>query len=218
MSNIHPWIDVSVPLHTGMVHWPGDPEPTFERISEIELGADANVTLCRMTAHTGTHMDAPRHFLADGVGIDQFPLEVAIGQARVIAMPSDCAVVSKAELEPHDIAKGERILLRTRNSQASWHDREFQPGFVGINASGAQYLADRGVSLIGVDYLSVGVFEGDGKETHQILLSAGVWIVEGLTLGGIEDGLYDLICLPLRIGGVDGSPARVVLRAVSSNG
>ena len=217
MSHHSSWIDVSLPLYTGIAHWPGDPEPTFERISEIEGGADANVTLCRMTAHTGTHMDAPYHFLADGVGIDQFPLETAIGQARVIGMPLDCAVVTRRELEPHGIERGERILLRTRNSQAPWHDREFQPGFVSINASGAQFLADRGVSLIGVDYLSVGLFAGDGKETHQILLSAEIWIVEGLNLGGIEDGLYDLICLPLRIEGADGSPARVLLRAVPSN-
>lgn len=208
------WIDVSVPLHTGLAHWPGDPEPTFERISEIEGGADANVTLCRMTAHTGTHMDAPYHFLANGVGIDRFPLEVAVGQARVIGIPPDRRVVTRAELEPHGIARGERILLRTRNSQAAWHHLDFQPGFVGINASGAQYLVDQGVSLIGVDYLSVGMFQGDGKETHQILLSAGVWIVEGLNLREVNDGLYDLICLPLRIQGADGSPARVILKAV----
>ena len=206
------WIDVSVPLRTGLVHWPGDPEPTFERISEIGQGSEANVTLCRMTAHTGTHMDAPCHFIAGKPGIDQFPLEIGIGPARVFSIPLDCNAVGRKELEQAAIQKGERILLKTRNTVRPWDNLEFQTGFVALNASGAQLLVEKGAALIGVDYLSVGLFEGDGAETHRTLMAAGIWIVEGLALSNIEEGEYDLVCLPLRIAGSDGSPARVALR------
>ena len=207
------WVDVSVPLTTGMVHWPGDPAPSFEHIAEIEQGAEVNVTFCRMTAHTGTHMDAPCHFLAGRAGIDAFPLSVGIGRARVISLP-DVAIVSKEDLTSRNIQPGERILLRTRNSNQPWHDKDFQTNFVAINAGAAQFLVDSGVPLIGVDYLSVGAFEGDGSLTHRILLGAGVWIVEGLKLADIADGIYDMVCLPMNIQGSDGAPTRVALRKV----
>jgi arylformamidase len=206
------WIDISVPLTTGMVHWPGDPEPSFERISEIEHGEEVNVTLCRITAHTGTHMDAPNHFLAGAEGIDRFPLEVGIGRARVIAMASSVREIGRAELEGKGIRRGERVLLKTRNSGRRWDNRDFQPDFAALDASGAAFLRDAGAALIGVDYLSIGLFEADGVQTHQILLGAGIWIVEGLHLAGVEEGEYDMVCLPLRIAGADGSPARVALR------
>lgn len=207
------WIDISVPLRTGLVHWPGDPEPTFERISEIEHGAEVNVTFCKMTAHTGTHMDAPCHFIAGAACIDTFPLEAGIGPARVVTVPSDCKAVGRRELQAAGVERGDRILLKTRNSEAQWHTQDFKTDFVGVNASGAQYLAEREARMIGVDYLSVGLFEGDGAETHRTLMSAGIWIVEGLDLSKVEDGEYDLVCLPLRIAGSDGSPARAALRA-----
>ncbi len=207
------WIDVSVPLTSGMVHWPGDPEPSFVRISQMEQGADADVTLCRMTVHTGTHMDARRHFIAGGSGIDEFPLGVGIGRARVIECP-DAAAISRAELEGKGIRTGERILLKTRNSGARWDNREFQRDFVALDASAAAFLAEARVALIGIDYLSIGRFEADGVETHKILLGAGVWIVEGLNLAPVEAGEYDMVCVPLRIEGCDGSPARVALRRV----
>lgn len=206
------WIDISVPLHTGLVHWPGDPEPTFERISEIEQGAEVNVTFCKMTAHTGTHMDAPCHFLGGAAGIDAFPLEVGIGRARVVTVQPDCQAVGRDELAAAGVERGERILLKTRNSRSKWFREDFQTDFVGVNASGARYLVERGAWMIGVDYLSVGLFAGDGAETHRTLLTGGVWIVEGLDLSEIQDGEYDLVCLPLRIAGSDGSPVRAALR------
>lgn len=208
------WIDISVPLQTGMVHWPGDPEPNFSRISEIEAGAEANVTFCRLGAHTGTHMDAPCHFIAGARGIETFPLDVAIGPARVIAVPADCTVISRRELERKNISTGERILFKTRNSNKRWDNVEFQRDYVALNASAAEFLVSVGVHLVGVDYLSVGVFEGDGPETHKQLLGAGIWVVEGLDLSPVGEGRYDMVCLPLPIAGSDGSPARVVLRAV----
>ena len=210
-------MDVSVPLHTGMVHWPGDPEPNFERISEIEQGAEANVTFCRLSAHTGTHMDAPCHFLPNERGIDRFPLDVGIGRARVISMPSDCAAIGRSQLADKNIQRGERVLFKTRNSGRRWDNADFEPHYVAIDASGAQFLADAGVSLVGVDYLSVGMYQSDGTETHQILLRAGIWIVEGLELARVGEGDYELICLPLRIEGADGSPARVVLRNLTDS-
>ena len=209
---LKPWIDVSVPLTTGMVHWPGDPAPSFERISEMALGGEADVTLCRMTAHTGTHMDAPRHFLRGGGGIDEFPLEVGIGRARVIAVPSEADAIGRAELQRMNFGKGERVLFKTRNSRYRWDNQEFQPGFVALHTSGARVLAEAGVVLVGIDYLSVGRFQADGAETHRTLLGARIWIIEGLNLAGVEEGEYDMVCLPLRIEGGDGSPARVALR------
>jgi arylformamidase len=207
------WIDVSVPLASGMVHWPGDPVPTFKRFPEIERGADVNVTLLFMSVHTGTHMDAPRHFLTGGSGIETFPMEVGIGRARVIELPN-VAVIGRAELEGKGIQAGERLLLKTRNSRARWDNREFQPNFVGLDASAAAFLAEARVGLIGIDYLSIGQFEADSMETHRILMGAGIWIIEGLYLAAVAEGEYDMVCLPLRIEGSDGSPARVALRPV----
>lgn len=212
MSERSPWIDVSVPLHSGMAHWPGDPAPSFERISEIEQGEAANVTMCRMTAHTGTHMDSPRHFLAGKSGIDQFPFDAGIGRVRVITIPSGCRTIGRTELEGNGIERGERLILKTRNSGQRWDNIDFLPDFAALNASGAQFLAEAGVKLVGVDYLSVGAYQADGVETHQILLSAGIWIVEGLNLRAVTGSDYEMICLPLRIEGCDGAPARVILR------
>lgn len=207
------WIDVSVPLTTGMVHWPGDPVPGFTRIMEMDFGSVADVTLCRMTAHTGTHMDAPRHFLRGGSGIDEFPLEVGIGRARVIGC-GNVPSIGRAELERNGIGKGERVLFKTRNSRTRWDNREFQRDYVGLDAQAAALLAETGVALVGIDYLSIGRFEADGIETHKTLLSAGIWIVEGLNLASVEEGEYDMVCLPLKIESCDGSPARVALRGV----
>jgi arylformamidase len=208
------WVDISVPLRTAMVSWPGDPEPILERIAEIERGDMVNVTFLRLTAHTGTHMDAPCHFLAGREGIETFPLEVGIGPARVLQVPRSFSSIPPEFLEDKNIQKGDRILFRTKNSEDRWDLKEFQRDFTGLSASAAQYLVDRGVQLVGIDYLSIGVFDGDGSETHHILLGAKVWILEGLKLGGIEEGSYELICLPLPINGSDGSPARAILKPI----
>lgn len=205
------WIDVSVPLTSGMVHWPDEPAPNFEFISSIDTGSVANVTMCRMVAHTGTHMDAPYHFFQNGKGIDSFPLDYGIGRARVIEA-CGVDVVTRKELEGKGIERGERVLIKTRNSRLQWPTLEFQETYVGIDRSGAQFLVDAGVVIVGVDYLSVGPYNDDNPETHKTLLSGGVWILEGLALASVEEGIYDMICLPLRIAGCDGSPVRAVLR------
>jgi arylformamidase len=209
------WIDVSVPLHTGMVHWPDNPPVTIERELNMERGDTCNVSKMSMGAHTGTHMDAPIHFIRGGIGIDQMPLTTAIGRARVIEI-GDPVSIKPEELMGHNIQRGERILFKTCNSARCWQTDDFVEDFVYIAHEAAQYLASLGAQLVGVDYLSVGGYHVDGPETHQALLGGGVWIIEGLNLSQAEPGIYDLICLPLRIVGGDGAPARAILRRADS--
>jgi arylformamidase len=206
-----PWIDVSVNLKNGMVHWPGDPPASISHALDLERGDSCTVSLLEMGAHTGTHMDAPAHFVRGGIGIDQMPLDTAIGSARVIPI-RDRQSIKTAELARHSIRRGERILFKTHNSDHCWDTDSFVEDFVYISATAAEYLAERQVRLVGVDYLSVGGFHADGVETHQALLQAGIWIIEGLNLKGVRPGRVQLLCLPLKIAGADGAPCRAVIR------
>ena len=208
------WIDISVTLRGGMVHWPGNPPVEISLQQSIERGDHANVSALSLGAHSGTHMDAPRHFIRDGIGIDRLPLDAVLGRARVIAI-DDPVAIRPYELEPLDLQPGERVLFKTANSARVWGTDEFVQDFVSISSPAAQYLAQRRVKLVGVDYLSVGGYKRDGAATHQALLGAGIWIIEGLNLDGLEPGAYDLICLPLKILDVDGAPARALLRPVT---
>jgi len=205
------WIDVSVPIYSGMVHWPDNPAVRIERIQDLSRGDAANVSRLELGAHTGTHMDAPRHFLADGAGLDELPLDATIGPARVIPIAHPQAILP-AELEAHRLRAGERVLFRTRNSERCWNDNRFVEDFVYIRAAAAQFLVQRQVRTVGIDYLSVGGYAHDGVETHRILLGAGIWLIEGLNLAAVSPGSYDMICLPLRVAGADGAPARAILR------
>src|SRR5579884_983381 len=205
------WIDISVPLYNGMVHWPDDPPFHREEVLQMERGDVCNVSKITSTAHIGTHMDAPHHFIKGGAGIDAMPLAATMGPARVIRI-ADPDLIRVSEIEPHNLQAGERILFRTRNSETSWKSPEFDKTFVHIPADTARYLADRKVRTVGVDYLSVGGFETDGPQTHEALLGGGVWIIEGLDLSGVEPGDYELICLPIKIAGSDGAPARAIIR------
>jgi arylformamidase len=205
------WIDVSVPLRTGMVHWPDNPPVKIERVMDLEHGDAASVSSMSMGVHTGTHMDAPVHFQRGGIGIDQMPLEATLGLARVIEI-RDPVSIRRAELEPAKLQPGERVLFRTRNSERCWQTDAFVEDFVFIAREAAAYLAECRVRTVGVDYLSVGGFREDGEATHLALLQAGIWVIEGLNLSQVRAGTYELICLPLRIAGGDGAPARAVLR------
>jgi len=210
------WIDVSVPIKTGMVTWPGNPPVRIERVLDMGRGDHSNVSRIIMGSHTGTHMDAPVHFLGPGAGIDGLPLSIAIGRARVIQI-EDVSSVRPGELVPHKIRRGERILLKTRNSTRCWGMDSFVEDFVHLSAEAAEYLVDRGVGLVGVDYLSVGGYKkDDGPAVHRQLLEAGVWIIEGIDLSQVNQGAHILVCLPLKIVGGGGAPARVVLSAVRS--
>jgi arylformamidase len=208
------WIDVSVPLRTGMPHWPGDIPVTIRQTMNMEAGDPCNLRTLSMSAHTGTHMDAPLHFVRTGVSLDAMPLDATMGAARVVAI-TDERVITPRELQSNQPQPGERLLLKTRNSNL-WRSRcrLFLKNFVAIEADAARYLAECGVRTVGVDYLSVGAYNGDGAETHQALLGAGVWIIEGLDLSAVEPGDYELACLPLKIEGGDGAPARAALRRI----
>jgi arylformamidase len=211
MLNGGGWIDISVTLHDGMVHWPDNPPVVIQRQLDISKGDVANVSMLSMGSHTGTHMDAPLHFLADGKGLDEMELEATMGRARVIEI-SDPVAVGVSELEDQDIDAGDRILFKTRNSNRTWADLPFDEDFVYVSAGAATHLVERGVRLVGVDNLSVGGFKSDGVETHTELLEAGIWIIEGLDLSGVSAGEYEVICLPLKILRSDGAPARAILR------
>lgn len=200
-----------MPIRTGMAHWPGDPDVSLEQTSSIDAGDAANMTKLEMSAHTGTHMDAPRHFLPEGAGIDSLPPAVTIGPARVIAV-EDAESTKADELRGHEPKPGERLLIRTRNSPAAWQEDGFVEDFVHLTTEAAELLADVGVGLVGVDYLSVAGYERNEPEVHRALLGAGVWIIEGLDLSAVEPGEYELVCLPLRLAGCDGAPARALLR------
>lgn len=205
------WIDISVPVYTGMVHWPDNPPVVIERMQDMERGDAANVSKLSLGAHTGTHMDAPLHFLPDGAGIDTMPFSATLGIARVIEI-HDPVSIKPSELAGHAIQPGERILFKTLNSSRCWQTDSFVEDFVYISADAASYLAGRGVQTVGVDYLSVGGFRADGAATHRALLEAGIWIIEGLNLAQVRPGSYELICLPLRLLHADGAPARAILR------
>ena len=207
------WIDISVPVRNGMVHWPGDPafESRLEKKIGDENGSPCNLTHLSLSAHTGTHMDAPRHFIAEGDTMETMPLEAVMGPCRVIEIRDSTAITS-SELETHKLQKNERILFKTRNSSRSWASDDFDEDFIYISQDGARHITAQGVQTVGVDYLSVGGFKKDGVETHVELLGGKVWIIEGLNLSEIEPGKYDLACLPLKIIGSDGAPARAALR------
>jgi arylformamidase len=211
MSNA--WIDISLPLHDGMVNWPGD--APFERRKTLALadGDACNLSEIRCSAHTGTHMDAPLHFIEGGAAIDTMPLDATIGRARVIEI-RDPRLIRIEELRPYHPGQGDRLLFKTANSRL-WKTPVFQSDYVHIPPDTALYLAEAGVRTVGVDYLSVGHGEGGGAETHKVLLKAGLWVIEGLNLEQITPGDYELICLPLRILGGDGAPARAVLKSLA---
>ena len=194
-----------------MVHWPGDPPVSIERTKDIEQGDTANVSVITMGAHSGTHVDAPIHFIGEGKGVDHIPLDTMIGRTRVIEI-KDPYSIKQEELVGHRIRRGERILFKTVNSSRVWQKDEFVEEFVFISDGAADFLVNRGVRLIGIDYLSVGSYKYGGSYVHKTLLNAGVCIIEGLNLLNIVPGNYDLICLPLNIIAGDGSPARAILR------
>ncbi len=207
------WVDISIPLRNAMVHWPNDPPVNIRRIKDMGQGDTANVSSVLMGVHSGTHIDAPLHFIEHGKGVDKMPLDTAIGRARVIEI-RDTESIKPEELLQHRIRRGERILFKTRNSSHVWQVDKFVEDFVFISDEAAHFLVERGVRVVGVDYLSVGSFKRGGSYVHKTLLGGGVWIIEGLDLSQVSPRKYDLICLPLKINQGDGAPARAIIRPV----
>jgi arylformamidase len=206
--------DISLSLSPELPAWPDDSPFEAERVSKIEEGHHANVSQLRMSAHFGTHVDAPYHFIANGKTVEQLSLSDLNGRVYIVHLPDvdliTADILEKAEIPP----RTRRILFRTRNSDL-WAkgEKQFQTDYVALSPDGAQYLVDRGFRLVGIDYLSVAPF-GDSQVVHQILLKAGVIIVEGLDLSRVSQGRYTLYCLPLKILGADGAPARAILMGV----
>lgn len=200
--------DVSIPIHPGMVIYHDNPGVEIERASSIPEGATANVSRITMGLHTGTHIDGPLHFFDDGAGADSLPLQAMVGPALVIELPDiGAGPIDEAALRAAEIPAGtERLILKTPNSEL-WDRAEFTRDFVRLDGSGAGYVLELGLRLIGIDYLSIG-----DPDAHRALLGAGVVALEGLDLRGIEPGRYELLCLPIRVIDTDGAPARVVLR------
>lgn len=211
------WLDVTYPITEKMVVWPGQPETERKRISDIAEGDGSNVSVLRMSLHTGTHMDAPLHFLADGDDINRAPLEAAIGLARVAEVGG--TAITRADIEAYELRTGvlqtgERLLFRTVNSGRNWLTEPFDEDYVAVAVDAADYLAAKGLLLVGVDYLSVAPFKNP-TDTHKALLGAGVWVIEGLDLRAVAEGPYEMLGLPLRIEGSDASPLRVLLKPMA---
>lgn len=210
------WIDISVQLHTGMAHWPDNPPVQVGYMLHTGRGDICTVSTLSMGSHSGTHMDGPFHFLPEGQGLHEMPLDAAIGRARVIEI-HDPESIKPDELRPYHIQQGERLLFKTLNSTRCWKTDAFVEDFVYISQEAARYLASLGVRTVGIDYLSVGGYAKDGFETHWALLEAGVWIIEGLDLSQVEPGVYELICLPIKIADSDGAPARAIIRKMDED-
>jgi arylformamidase len=201
--------DVTRTLEPGMATWPGEPGPEMKLIKEMAAGHAADVSHLSLGVHTGTHVDAPRHFIPGAPGVESLPLDALVGRARVVGIRHE-GFIHIDELERSGLDGVERMLFRTRNSD-EWSDSNFKEDFVFLDPDAARWLADRGTRLVGVDYLSVESFAATEPRTHRVLLNAGVVIVEGLDLRKIVPGDYTICCLPLKLAGADGAPARVIL-------
>ena len=211
-----PIYDVSVALSADTPTYPGDPSINISQFFSLENGDPANVSVIHFGAHSGTHVDAPAHFLAGGVRVSSLPLETLIGRVQVVEVPPTIDAINAEFIETHCNTGETRVLFKTRNS-SFWNNAvAFRSDYTSLDADGARQLARMGVKLVGIDYLSIEKFGAETFETHHALLSQGIVIVEGLDLHQISAGPYELICLPLRIAGGsgDGAPARVVLRTL----
>lgn len=208
------FIDISVPLGPDMPIWPGSSVVQIKRTMRLDDGDQANVSRIDCNVHAGTHIDAPRHYLEDGDTVDQVPLDVLMGPAIVAFLPKP-SVISADTLASINLPdETKRLLLRTRNSEL-WASgvTDFRKDYVALTSDAAQWLVDHDIKLIGIDYLSIQPFH-DSPLTHKTLLKANVIILEGLNLAAVHPGMYDLICLPIRLVGAEGAPARAVLRDI----
>lgn len=201
--------DVTMTIQPDMLVFPGDPPMAMDMAKSMDTGGSSNVSLLRLGSHTGTHLDAPRHFVQGAPGIDRISPDVLVGPARVVQLP-DAGLIDRRLLEGLELSGITRLLLGTRNS-ALLRKTEFDTDYVSVSEDGARYLVERGIKLVGIDYLSIEAYHQEGHPTHHILLEAGVVIIEGLDLGAVPPGEYKLMCLPMKVKDADGAPARVFL-------
>jgi arylformamidase len=208
------WIDVTATLDPATTPvYAGDAPMKFDFLKDMRKGDKLTLSVYSMGAHSGTHIDAPMHFIATGAAIDQVPLDPLIGTARVIDIPDSVQAINAGELSRHDWRGAKRVLFRTRSTLRGWMDSAaFHRDFAYVAPDAAQLLADAGVVLVGVDYISAEQFGAPAPRTHQILLGRGIVIVEGLDLRPVQTGEYDLIVLPIKVRGHEGAPARAIVR------
>jgi arylformamidase len=198
--------DVSVPVRPGMIGYPGDPDVRLERVRSIADGAGYNLSRLDLGVHSGTHVDAPLHFVDGGAAVDALPLDLLVGPAHVVDASAVDRTLGAAELGALGLPDGaERLLFKTRNSEL-WARAAYSDEFVSLSEDGGRALVERGVRLVGIDYLSIG-----DEAAHRALLGAGVVALEGLDLRGVAPGEYELVCAPLKLVGAEGAPARVLL-------
>jgi arylformamidase len=202
--------DITVPLSPTLTVYPGDPAIEITPITQLARGDVSNISHLALCSHSGTHLDVPRHFFAQGDSLDRLDLNTLIGPVRVVMVTGQNPITADL-LQTLDLGTAQRILFKTRNSRL-WVRPDFQPNYIALTASAAHYLVARGVKLVGIDYLSVDAYEDRYFPVHRILLGAHVLILEGLDLRAVIAGDYELIALPLRIEDGDGAPARVILR------
>jgi arylformamidase len=203
-------IDVTVPLDARLPTYPGNTPFTLEANTRLAWGDSSNVSTLHLSAHAGTHVDAPRHFFDERPGAEGLPLELLLGRVRVVEIRSAHGIDAD-ELAHLDLAGERRVLFKTANSRL-WGTPDFRPDYVGVTSAGAERLVASGIRVVGVDYLSIEQFKTPGAPAHRALLGAGAVVIEGLDLREVDPGIYDMLCLPLRIVGADGAPARVLLR------
>ena len=203
-------IDVSVPIDSNLATYPGNTPFSLEAIKRLARGDSSNVSTIHISAHGGTHVDAPRHFFDDGGGVESLPLEMLCGRTRVVELTTRRSVTAE-DLAGFDLTEDVRLLLKTHNSRL-WGTPEFHTDFIGVSEGGARFLVDHGVKVLGVDYLSVEQYKTKGAPAHRVLLGSGTIVIEGLNLRDVEPGTYEMFCLPLAVVGADGAPARVILR------
>lgn len=212
-----PFYDVTVPLSNELPTYPGDPGIQIGDWRALAKGDGANVSVVSFGAHTGTHVDAPAHFIEGAEKIEWVPMDSLIGEAVVVEVPQDVVIIDEDFVSNHVLPGTQRVLFKTRNS-AFWNETppQFHKDFTHLNLGAATWLRDQGAKLIGIDYLSIERFKSGNHEVHLALLSKGVVILEGLNLTGVPAGRYELICLPLRLRSElgDGAPARAVLRTL----
>jgi GntP family gluconate:H+ symporter len=213
------WIDATATLDPARTPvYEGDAPMKFDFLKDMRKGDKLTLSVYSLGAHSGTHLDAPMHFVATGAPIDQVALDPLMGAARVIDIPDSVRAIDSSELNRHDWRGAKRVLFRTRSTLRGWMDApEFHRDFAYVAPDAAQLLADAGVVLVGVDYISAEQFGAPAPRTHQILLGHGIPIVEGLDLRPIQAGDYDVIVLPLKVRGHEGAPARAIMRKRTGN-
>ena len=210
MARVPKLLDVSVPLRQGLPTFPNNPPFELQPVKRIADGGSSNVSRLVMGTHTGTHVDAPRHFIADGMAVDALPLNLLIGRTRVIEITRRGGITAD-DLAAAGLREDLRVLFKTSNS-ALWNSNVFHDDYTHLTDAGARYLVEQGVKVVGIDYLSIEQFKKPGAPAHRTLLSNDVVIIEGLNLAEAEPGMYEMYCLPLLVAGGDGAPARVILK------